>query len=571
MITIDSLTKKYGASTVVARHQLHRPSRPGDRLPRPERGRQVHLDADDGRPDRRPPRAPPPSSVAGSPTCPTRAARSASCSTPRPSTPAAPVARSSPSPSGSWALPARRVAEMLELVSLTETEADRRVGNYSLGMRQRLGIAAALIGDPPVLILDEPANGLDPAGIRWMRDLLRDYADQGGTVLLSSHLLHEIEIIADDIVMIGQGRIVCPGLQGGAARGRRAPSSAPRTSSALQRALADAGVTATVARGRIAPHRRRPGRVGRAAHDGGVALTELRTADSGGLEEMFLELTADTQREEESGMTAITVDQRPPPAIDVPSPHRSRSVRVVRVELRKMFDTRSGFWLIASIVITGLDRHDRDHRVRARRGPDVLHLRQGDRLPDDGHPADDRDPVDHQRVEPAQRPDDVHLRPAAGGAWSSAKTSSSVDRGRRLDAVRLRDRGRRQRRRHRHRRRPTGVGRLVRPRRRPSCSGSLVSLLDRHHARHAAPQLRRWRWSRTSSTVLLPTCSGCWPPARTGSADLQPWVDLNFAQTFLFDGMHTGEQWAHVAVTATLWIVLPALLGLRLVMRSEVK
>ena len=108
-------------------------------------------------------------------------------------------------------VPASRVAEMLELVSLTGAEADRRVGNYSLGMRQRLGIAAALIGDPAVLILDEPANGLDPAGIRWMRDLLRDYADHGGTVLLSSHLLAEIEIIADDIVMIGQGRIVCQG------------------------------------------------------------------------------------------------------------------------------------------------------------------------------------------------------------------------------------------------------------------------------------------------------------------------------------------------------------------------
>ena len=90
-------------------------------------------------------------------------------------------------------------------------EAARRVRDYSLGMRQRLGIAAALLGDPEVLILDEPANGLDPAGIRWMRDLLRGYADQGGTVLLSSHLLHEIEVIADDLVVIGQGRIVAHG------------------------------------------------------------------------------------------------------------------------------------------------------------------------------------------------------------------------------------------------------------------------------------------------------------------------------------------------------------------------
>src|SRR3954470_3196757 len=107
-------------------------------------------------------------------------------------------------------VPARRVAEMLEIASLTRAEADRRVGNYSLGMRQRLGIAAALIGDPQVLILDEPANGLDPAGIRWMRDLLRDAADGGGTLLLSPLLPAEVEIVADN-VMIGQGRIVCQG------------------------------------------------------------------------------------------------------------------------------------------------------------------------------------------------------------------------------------------------------------------------------------------------------------------------------------------------------------------------
>ena len=93
-------------------------------------------------------------------------------------------------------VPRNRVEAMLDLVSLTPEEASRRVRDYSLGMRQRLGIATALIGEPEVLILDEPANGLDPAGIRWMRGLLRDYADRGGTVLLSSHLLHEIEVIA---------------------------------------------------------------------------------------------------------------------------------------------------------------------------------------------------------------------------------------------------------------------------------------------------------------------------------------------------------------------------------------
>ena len=104
-----------------------------------------------------------------------------------------------------------RVRDMIALVGLTGAESERRVRNYSLGMRQRLGIANALIGDPSVLILDEPANGLDPAGIHWMRSLLRGYAERGGTVLLSSHLLHEVEMIADDMVLIGRGRIVAQG------------------------------------------------------------------------------------------------------------------------------------------------------------------------------------------------------------------------------------------------------------------------------------------------------------------------------------------------------------------------
>jgi len=193
-------------------------------------------------------------------------------------------------------VPASRVAELLELVSLTPIEADRRVGNYSLGMRQRLGIAAALIGDPSVLILDEPANGLDPAGIRWMRDLLRDYADHGGTVLLSSHLLSEVEIIADDIVMIGHGRIVC---QGSKTELLQAAGTVVRAADvvALQRALAAAGLVAILSEDGSIRTEADTVSVGRAAYDGGVMLTELRTADSGGLEEMFLELTADTRRE----------------------------------------------------------------------------------------------------------------------------------------------------------------------------------------------------------------------------------------------------------------------------------
>lgn len=105
----------------------------------------------------------------------------------------------------------RRVDQMLELVGLTPKEGNRRIRNYSLGMRQRLGIAHALLGDPEVLVLDEPANGLDPAGMRWLRTLLRDFAAEGGTVLLSSHVLAEVAQTVDDVVVIGHGRCLAQG------------------------------------------------------------------------------------------------------------------------------------------------------------------------------------------------------------------------------------------------------------------------------------------------------------------------------------------------------------------------
>ena len=193
-------------------------------------------------------------------------------------------------------LPVSRADEMIELVGLTPTEAGRRVKNYSLGMRQRLGIATALTGDPEVLILDEPANGLDPAGIRWMRDLLRGFADGGGTVLLSSHLLHEIEVIADDLVVIGQGKIVA---QGTKAELLAAAGTFVRSSSAteLGQALTASGITVTRSGDDILRTDADPELVGKVALAAGVALTELRAADGAGLEEMFLELTADTARE----------------------------------------------------------------------------------------------------------------------------------------------------------------------------------------------------------------------------------------------------------------------------------
>jgi ABC-2 type transport system ATP-binding protein len=196
-------------------------------------------------------------------------------------------------------LPRDRVEEMLETVSLTPSESSRRVRDYSLGMRQRLGIATALIGDPEVLILDEPANGLDPAGIRWMRDLLRGYADRGGTVLLSSHLLHEIEVIADDIVMIGNGRIVSQGTKTELLRSAGTLVRAEALDE-LHRALEEWGIEASPSDGDALRTDADPALVGKAALEAGVALTELRAAEGAGLEEMFLELTAASQREGEA-------------------------------------------------------------------------------------------------------------------------------------------------------------------------------------------------------------------------------------------------------------------------------
>jgi ABC-2 type transport system ATP-binding protein len=104
-------------------------------------------------------------------------------------------------------LPARRVDEVLALTGL-HSAASRRAGKYSLGMAQRLGIATALLGDPEVLILDEPVNGLDPEGIRWLRSLLRSLAGEGRTVLISSHLISEMALTASDLIVIGQGKLL---------------------------------------------------------------------------------------------------------------------------------------------------------------------------------------------------------------------------------------------------------------------------------------------------------------------------------------------------------------------------
>ncbi|MDX6357005.1 MAG: type transport system ATP-binding protein [Nocardioidaceae bacterium] len=197
-------------------------------------------------------------------------------------------------------LPSTRVDEMLALVSLDAKESKRRVRNYSLGMRQRLGIAHALLGEPTVLILDEPANGLDPAGIRWMRGLLQGYADRGGTVLLSSHLLHEVEQIADEMILIGNGRIVAQGtrdeLLQGATGGASTTLVTALDNQQLAAALGEKGL-ATAPAGAGLRVTAEPVDVGRVAAEKSIVLTDLRAGNEGDLEELFLELTADTQRE----------------------------------------------------------------------------------------------------------------------------------------------------------------------------------------------------------------------------------------------------------------------------------
>ena len=183
-----------------------------------------------------------------------------------------------------------RVDELLGLVDLAGA-ADRRVKGYSLGMKQRLALAGALLGDPEVLVLDEPANGLDPQGIRWLRDLLRSLAKQGRTVLVSSHVLTEMAQLADDVVIIAKGRLIRQApmaeVLAGGARGTRARSP---ERDRLVTVLTQAGVAATPFGDDALSTDAPPEKVGEVAAANGVVLHEL-AASAESLEDVFLELT----------------------------------------------------------------------------------------------------------------------------------------------------------------------------------------------------------------------------------------------------------------------------------------
>ena len=192
-------------------------------------------------------------------------------------------------------LPDSRSDEVLRLVEL-QGAAHRRVKGYSLGMRQRLGLAAALLGDPELLVLDEPANGLDPEGVRWLRDFLRAFAAEGHTVLVSSHVLAEVAQTVDQVLIINHGHLVAESSLdeltarvGGAVRVRS--PQLPRLVEALRRegvATSDVNGHDLLALGTT------PERVGDIAFAAGVALHELTTGGSS-LEEVFLELTSEVR------------------------------------------------------------------------------------------------------------------------------------------------------------------------------------------------------------------------------------------------------------------------------------
>jgi len=188
-------------------------------------------------------------------------------------------------------VPTVRIDELLELVELSES-ARRRVKGYSLGMRQRLGLAAALLGDPEVLVLDEPANGLDPQGVRWLRDLLREQARNGRTVLISSHVLAEVAQTVDEVVIIHRGKLIRHAAMA-EVEAMAAGSTIVRSPDATRLAslLVQEGLEVdSLEESRLAVAAP-PERVGEIAAANGVVLHEL-TTERATLEEVFLQLTA---------------------------------------------------------------------------------------------------------------------------------------------------------------------------------------------------------------------------------------------------------------------------------------
>ncbi len=238
----------------------------------------------------------------------------------------------------------RRVDELLELVGIPGA-ARKRAGGYSMGMRQRLGLAAALLGDPRVIILDEPANGLDPEGIRWLRGFLRHLADEGRTLLISSHMLSEVEQTVDDVVIIANGKAVA---QGTVAELRGEPTAFVRTSDPerLVAALEGRGIVVRPKDGGLRVTVDDLAVVGDIAHASDVSVHELRSEQTH-LEELFFNLTESDENQNRNlgddlghgrgaadgnGSTASSSSNLPPPVgspidpalLNAPDPEEDR-------------------------------------------------------------------------------------------------------------------------------------------------------------------------------------------------------------------------------------------------------
>lgn len=207
-----------------------------------------------------------------------------------------------------------RADTVLDLVGLTDA-ADRHVGGYSLGMRQRLGLAGALLGDPGVLLLDEPINGLDPEGIRWVRGLLAALAAEGRTVLVSSHVLSEVEQVVDELIVIARGRSVYQGALTGLTNGSQTVLVAADDPQRLDAALA-AHVADRLPDGSLRIAGLTSAEVGRAAFAAGIPLTRLRP-ETRNLEQIFLDLV--------DGSAPQPASPAPPPvaeqAVPLPPPN----------------------------------------------------------------------------------------------------------------------------------------------------------------------------------------------------------------------------------------------------------
>jgi ABC-2 type transport system ATP-binding protein len=191
-------------------------------------------------------------------------------------------------------IPASRVDELLEFVGLTDV-AGKRVGAFSLGMGQRLGIAAALLGDPQVLLLDEPANGLDPEGMRWIRQFLQRLAAEGRTVFVSSHVMSEMQQIAEHLVVIGRGRLIadCPVAEFvSRGAGQRVRVRSPQLD-ALRRLVAEAGGSVEPDGSAVTVSGLTPEAIGELAATHSVVLHEL-TPVGASLEEAFMQLTSES-------------------------------------------------------------------------------------------------------------------------------------------------------------------------------------------------------------------------------------------------------------------------------------